>query len=152
MQLQLHKALIFANQSFKTKEEILSFMADKLHENGYVKESYKENIISRENEYPTGLNSESPKVAIPHTDYIHVNNSTLGFISLAEEVMFSNMENPDEEIPIKIVIVMALNNPEGQLEMLQKIMGIVQENELKERILLASSNEELFTVVNGIFN
>ena len=41
MQLQLDKALIFANQSFKTKEEILSFMADKLHENGYVKESYK---------------------------------------------------------------------------------------------------------------
>lgn len=152
MQLQLDKKLFFANQSFNTKEEILDFISDQLQDNGYVNEKYKENIIKRESEYPTGLNSDFPRVAIPHTDYIFVNNSTLGFITLNNEVMFGNMENSDEEIPIKIVIVMALNNPSGQLDMLQKIMGIVQEKEIKEKMLLASSNEELFDIVNSIFN
>ena len=41
--------------NMKTKEEALSYLADKLIRKGIVKESYKQAIIDREHVFPTGL-------------------------------------------------------------------------------------------------
>lgn len=152
MEIKIDQNLVFANQFMTSKEEALSFMCKQLYVNGYVKEGYTESLLSREIEYPTGLNTSSPKVAIPHTDYNLVNESTICVMTLDKELTFSSMEDSNQEILIAIIIMMALDNPDGQLEMLQIIMELVQNTELKTRMINCKNNNELCDVVSKFIN
>ena len=73
-------------------------------------------------EYPTGLPSTPPGIAIPHANYEMVNKTTLAIATLKDPVLFHNMENNNEQLPIQIVIMMAIGEPHGQVEMLQKLL------------------------------
>lgn len=137
----------FSNKEFDNSKEALTFMAKGLLKQGYVKEAYVESVIKREEEYPTGLNSKTPKIAIPHTDHELVNKSAISVLTSKEGIEFSSMEDPDEVIKVNIIIMLALASPDGQLEMLQKVMGLVQNQDLKEEILLCDSDEKLFNKV-----
>jgi len=52
----------------KSKQEVLTELADHLQAAGYVKESYADGILKREEIYPTGLTTGQINVAVPHTD------------------------------------------------------------------------------------
>ena len=58
-----------------------------------MKNEYVEAIKQREKEYPTGLPSTDPVVAIPHANYEMVKKTTLAIATLNEPVLFENMEN-----------------------------------------------------------
>ncbi|EOH93857.1 BglG family transcription antiterminator [Enterococcus pallens] len=61
----LDEELIFFNQNFTTKEEVLTFIANRLYEKGLVKQGFSENLLQRELLGRTDLNSG---VAIPHAN------------------------------------------------------------------------------------
>lgn len=61
----LDEGLVFYQQNFKTKEEVLTFIADQLYEKGLVKPGFSENLLQRERLGRTDLNSG---VAIPHAN------------------------------------------------------------------------------------
>ena len=81
--------------NMKTKEEALSYLADKLSSKGIVKESYKQAIIDREHVFPTGLQFEAYGIAIPHTDVEHVNKEQIALMTLKEAVSFYQMGTND---------------------------------------------------------
>ena len=111
----------FSKCSSKTDSEVLAFLASEMYKN-YVKEEYIQAIQEREKEYPTGLPSTPPGIAIPHANYEMVNKTTLAIATLKDPVLFHNMENNNEQLPIQIVIMMAIGEPHGQVEMLQKLL------------------------------
>ncbi|MGX7235163.1 PTS sugar transporter subunit IIA [Enterococcus italicus] len=147
MDLQLDEKLVFRNISTQNDLDTLAFLADALLENGYVTNEYKEAIQQREKEYPTGLPSSLPAVAIPHANYEMVKKTTLAIATLERPVLFHNMENNKESIEIQIVIMMAIGEPHGQVEMLQKIVGIIQDEPLREQMVKASSDKELLELL-----
>lgn len=147
--LQLDEKLFFTDLKKENSTEVLSFMGNNLIENKYVQKEFTKSIIQREKEYPTGLSSESVSIAIPHTDHDLVNTTTLSVATLAKTVPFKNMADSDEAIDVKIVIMLAISEPEGQLEMLQKIMEIIQNKEVKEKIINAKNNIELLDIVKN---
>ncbi len=147
MDLQLDEKLVFRNISTQNDLDTLAFLADALLENGYVTTEYKEAIQQREKEYPTGLPSSLPAVAIPHANYEMVKKTTLAIATLERPVLFHNMENNKESIEIQIVIMMAIGEPHGQVEMLQKIVGIIQDEPLREQMVKASSDKELLELL-----
>lgn len=57
------------------------------------------------------------------------------------------MGSINEKLEVQIVIMLAISEPHGQIEMLQKIVGIVQNQELRERMLLSKSNQELKNLI-----
>ena len=50
------------------RDELLHEMADYLNSLGYVKSSYGDSVIERENKYPTGIDTDPIPVAIPHSE------------------------------------------------------------------------------------
>ena len=78
-------------------EEVIEIAANELYQRGVVKKNFLENVLKRENEFPTGLNTGKYCVAIPHTDSDYVNRSQIEFVSLKEPVYFKNMANNDHE-------------------------------------------------------
>src|SRR5699024_2253362 len=82
--------------------EALTYMANNLYERNLVKESFKQAIISREKEFPTGLPTRPYAVAIPHTDPEHIIKKNISLAVMKEPVNFSVMGDPDTKIPIKL--------------------------------------------------
>jgi galactitol PTS system EIIA component len=121
--------------------EILSRLSDRLYENGYVKETYKDAVIERENNFPTGLPLKSIGVAIPHTDAHHVSQTTIGVAILKRPVAFSVMGSPNEKVNVSIILMLAMNDANKQIELLQKLMDFFQ-NEEGLRILQEMESEK----------
>ena len=69
-------------------EQVLSAVADAMCEMGLVKDTYKQAILDREKEFPTGLNTGGCNIAIPHADVTHVNEASICVGILEEPVMF----------------------------------------------------------------
>ena len=147
MELYLNEELVFRNVQAKTDSEVLAFLASEMYKKNNVKEEYIQAIQEREKEYPTGLPSTPPGIAIPHANYEMVNKTTLAIATLKDPVLFHNMENNNEQLPIQIVIMMAIGEPHGQVEMLQKIVGIIQDEPLRQEMIRAGNDTELLELL-----
>ena len=126
--------------NMKTKEEALSYLADKLISKGIVKESYKQAIIDREHVFPTGLQFEAYGIAIPHTDVEHVNKEQIALMTLKDAVSFYQMGTNDVEVPVRVIFMLALKEAHSQLTMLQQLMEVLQDKDIMERILSMDEN------------
>lgn len=133
-------ALNVANM--QTDEEVLSYLAEKLFEEGVVKDTFKEAIIQREEAFATGLLVNEIGVAIPHTESVHVNQSQIAVMTLKTPVMFKQMGDPSIEVPVRIVFMLALQDANAHLTMLQKLIELIQNKELITEILSLSDNED----------
>lgn len=148
--LSLDKNLILPHLKVSTQQEVLIKLADLLKKQGKVKDGYKEAIIKREGEYPTGLPSTKPRIAIPHANYKLVNTTTLAIATLEEPVAFRNMENINETLDIQIVMMMAIGTPHGQVEMLQRVVSVIQDEKLRNNILAVDTAEEILNLVSPV--
>ena len=142
-ELYLEKDLVFGDLEFTDNIEALKFLSSKLFEKGYVKEGYQEAILDREKEYPTALPSVDIKIAIPHANHTLVNKAALAIGILKNPVEFSSMEDPDIKLNVQIIIMLALNEPHGHIEMLQKIVKLIKKPEVLRAIVNAFSIEEV---------
>ena len=142
-ELYLEKDLVFRDLEFKSDMEALKFLSSKLYEKGYVKEGYQEAILEREKEYPTALPSVDIKIAIPHANHTLVNKAALAIGILKSPVEFSSMEDPDIKLNVQIIIMLALSEPHGHIEMLQKIVKLIKNPEILGAIINTSSIEEV---------
>lgn len=129
-------------------EEVLHLASSHLLGEGKVKQSYEEHLLAREEDYPTGLALGGINVAIPHTDYQYANTTQLLIATLAKPVMWRNMEDSDELIPVSVVVLSVFDKPEHQLEALQQIMGVLQKQELVAQIVDADSAQQVIELFN----
>lgn len=128
----------------KNSTEALSMLSDELIKKDVVKKSYKDAIIKREKEFPTGLNASSCGIAIPHTDAIHVNKPQIAIARLAQPVNFLQMGD-GADVEAKLIFMLALKEPHAQLETLQKLVALIQ-NETAVAELIAAKDSK--TVIN----
>lgn len=153
LEVQIYDQLIFSNIELTTKEEVISFLADQLLERSIVIEGYKEALLARESIYPTGLPSNGYNIAIPHADYTFVKETTVAVGILKEPVTFKAMDNVEEDLDVSIVIMLAINEPHGQIEMLQRIVGVIQNDELRKNLVetedKTQSIKELINFLKG---
>lgn len=129
-----------------TKENVICQLYEKLLQNGKVKESFYSAVLEREEMYPTGLKFEQWEVAIPHVSPEHVISSTIAIAVLDEPVEFRRMDD-DSTVHVNIVFNIALDKSGKQIEVLQDIMAIFADSEKMERIMAASSPEEVIAII-----
>lgn len=151
LDLNFDQNLLLPQIEVSSSVEALKKMSQLLYRYGYVKHSYLESIIEREKKYPTGLPSDKPMVAIPHTNFELVNKTTFCIATLSQPVEFECMENSSKRIPIEIIIMLAIREPKGQIEMLQKIVDIIQNQSIKNKLMQAKDKIELLDVLTQIF-
>jgi PTS system galactitol-specific IIA component len=132
-----------------TSEEVIRLLAEKLKANGYVKDSFADAVVAREATLPTGLPlGRDVNVAIPHTDPVHVLKPGMALATLKKPVDFANMEDPDEPVSVGVVFLMALNDKDRQIDMLQQIMETVQSEDAIASLMRASSVEDVAAALN----
>lgn len=128
----------------KTNEEVIRLLASRLHQLGYVKDSYADAVVKREQSMPTGLPLErADNVAVPHTDPEHVLKAAIAMATLKTPVDFANMEDPEETVGVGTVFLLAINDKDKQIETLQSIMGAIQSPEILDGLKLAQTTDDL---------
>ena len=127
-----------------TDQDVIRILAGRLATLGYVKPSFADAVVAREVMLPTGLPlGGDNNVAVPHTDPEHVLKPGLALATLVEPVSFSNMEDPDEKLQVSVVFLMALNDKDKQIEMLQEIAGTIQSPEIISALIQSKSVEDV---------
>ena len=139
----MDEKLINVNLNVKDSNEIIEVLGRQLLESGFVKETYINAVLKREENLPTGLRTGSVNVAIPHTDVTHVNKSAIAISTLEKPVNFSLMEDPTKEAEVELVFLLAVKEPEEQTKLLKSLMSIFQNKELLDQIKNAKNSRSL---------
>jgi len=133
---KIDETLVKVKLQARNWEDVLKKMGTILLEQGYVRDTYIKGLIDREKEFPTGIATHNMGVAIPHTEASHVIKTTVAVAVLEKSVSFSLMGSDEGSVDVDIVFMLAVNNPDKHLLFLQKLMGILQ----KEEVLLGIKN------------
>ena len=147
----MNPSFIFPNLAVRNYEDVMAQIGGALTREGYTKESYVEALIEREKEFPTGLDVDGYGVAIPHTPVEHVNKTAIAFAVLENPVEFTAMGTDDEFVQVKLVMMLAIAGKPGEhgahIDELQRIMAILQDTALLDKLQNAKSADEIIHLV-----
>lgn len=122
--------------------ELLKLLAEKLYETGYVKSTYLNALIERENEYPTGLVvTDNFHVAIPHADVEHVEKEALVVVRTNRRITFRKMDDPSTEVPVDVVFLLVIKEPKGYVKFLAALTNLFTNEEFVKIILNGSPQD-----------
>ena len=145
----LNEQSILIGLDADNSEQVIRELGEKLRIQGFVKDNFVEAALEREANMPTGLPLGGDyNAAIPHVDIEYVNQSALGLATLKNEVVFYNMVEADEEVPCRLVIMLALDQPKSQIEMLQSVAAVLQNSEIIKGLVEAGSTEEVLSILS----
>ena len=147
MSIAFDKSLILRIDGAASYTEVLERMCSHLCKKGIVKETYKQAILDREANFPTGLNTGGINIAIPHADVCHVNKASICVALLHPTVEFHAMDEPEDVVPISLVIMLVLTEPHGHLEMLQKVVALIQNQDEVKKIITAEDLSDVETLI-----
>lgn len=129
-------------------EHVEDVLAHVLLDRGLVRDSYPQAIAEREKSFPTGLDAGGVNVAMPHCDIEHVKTGALAVGVLKRSVAWHRMDDPEATCDVSLVVMLALNEAHAHLEMLQKVVALIQDQELMGRIVSSSSPDEAYELVS----
>lgn len=112
---------------------------------------FADHVLKREATYPTGLPTEPPCVAIPHTDHKHVRHNAIAVGILPEPVEFADMGGDPDPVPVRVIFLLALSESNKQLNALGWIMEMIQDTPFMQA-LLTMETTEIHTVILNKMN
>lgn len=143
----------FSTDFIKNIDEPLSFdqtvelLSKNLLKKNLVKEDYPKQVQNRERKFPTGLPTTPIGVAIPHTDPQFVNENAISVGILKHPISMTVMGTDDQTVDVSIIFLLSLTQANKQLNILKRIMGIVQ-NQVMLKEFMTDSSENVFKKVN----
>ena len=146
------KRIAIFNGHAENCEDALRILSEKFVEAGVVEDNFLEGLLKREAVFPTGLllDDRDFGVAIPHTDPEYVKSTQLGFMTLDEPVTFKFMADPETEVPVKIIFMMAIKEAHGQVEMLSKLMEIFADSSMVDRFRAVDNIDDFLAIVSEL--
>ncbi|MEW9032804.1 MAG: PTS sugar transporter subunit IIA [Planifilum fimeticola] len=128
-------------------EKAIRLLGDRLIRTRTVGRVYIDRVLEREREYPTGLSLEGGiNAAIPHADANGVFRPGLALGVIRQGVGFREMVSKDP-VRVQLVFLLAAVSGEGQLGLLQRVMELLQNRSIRERILSAEREDQIVGIL-----
>ncbi|MDT2782991.1 PTS sugar transporter subunit IIA [Vagococcus fluvialis] len=143
--------LIWLDFSVDNKEEAITKMATKLKKSGLVKDDFTQAVLNREKKFCTGLQFDNIGVAIPHTEAKYVNQPAVSIAILRNPVQFGDMGNPETEISVQLIFMLAIKEPDKQLYFLQGLINGLQDSKKLNNLMHQKNKEEMLSYLSEIF-
>ena len=142
---------IFLNFNANDRKDFFSKISKILLEKKYVKEGFDDSIIEREEKYPTGLDFGEYKIAIPHTDPEYVNEEGIVTVKLKNPIIFRDMGLDENDLEVSVIFVLLVQKGEEQVNLLTKLMFLLEQKEVYNAIRNASDKEEILRILSKNF-
>lgn len=133
---------IFIDVEANDFAELINILSQPLIKNNDVVKEFPNQVILREKEFPTGLPTEPFGVAIPHTNAEFVLNNKVTIATLKEPIQMEIMSGMDDgKIDVSIIFLLALGQSNKQLNILQKLMSVLNQEDILQRIKTGSQEQ-----------
>jgi galactitol PTS system EIIA component len=119
--LVFNESLVTLNHTAEDSTAVINLLAGKLFDQGLVTADYGKQTCERELHHPTGLPTKPFCIAFPHADAEGVHQSALALATLKSPVAFKNMGDPDEDLQIHLVLMLANRDPAEQVKTLRNL-------------------------------
>ncbi len=136
--IEIYPGLVIPDLRVSSWEDALSQLSDRLVRSGCARQGYGDAVIERERAYPTGIAFPSAGVAIPHADATWANRTGVAVGRCEKSVSFRSMEDASQTVPVRLVFMLAVTNPDAHLVVLGRLIEMLSQAELCE----ALSNEK----------
>lgn len=146
------ESFVFINCKVKDDKDLISKLSNELYKKNIVKKEFEEQVLKRESIYPTGLECGTINVAIPHTDSEFVNEGRIAVAVLENPIKFKKMDNPDEEVEVSIVLMLAVSEQKAQIGLLQQIFALIQNQEQLKKIINSDDKFEVIKLIREYIN
>jgi len=125
------------------RDEAIYRLVSLLEAGEYVKTSFRQAVIEREKLFPTGLPTQPVGIAIPHTDAEHVKSGAIAVGILKKPVVFCEMGNPESNVEVSIITMLAISEPDMLIPFLRKLAKTFQNTEFLLGLKAAKNIEEV---------
>lgn len=144
--------LVFFDLEADSREEFFQKLGEKLSEQGYIKDTWYDAILTREKNYPTGLECEQIKVAIPHTDPEHLIKPYIAVVKPSKPITFDFMAGMGDPVDAELIVNLGIKHEGGQVEILQQLMGIFMNEEAVNDIMAQTTEEGMVEAITRYMN
>lgn len=136
--------LVFFDFEATDRVDFFKKLGVELSSRGYVKDSWFDAIMERETNYPTGLGCQAINVAIPHVDPEHLAKPYIAVIKPKTPIEFEAMGGMGDPVPAEFIVNLGLlAHAEGQVFILQALMGIFMDDNSCAEILAQDTPESM---------
>ncbi|MDR1192891.1 MAG: PTS sugar transporter subunit IIA [Peptococcaceae bacterium] len=111
---------------------------------GFVRDTFVAAVLEREEKYPTGLQLDGMALAMPHTSGEHVRRPAVGVAKLKKPVIFGHMGDEETKVEAEMLLMMAIQDPDAQVDLLRKVMGVFTNQEALAEFKAAGDFEALY--------
>ena len=141
-----HEDLVIIKLDASDRWQVIREMAERVLSKGLITREFIDDVIEREQEFPTGLEFEIP-IAIPHIG-VGCNRSFLSLATLKTPVDFESMDGSEKILPVEIVILFGITNQDDQVDLLKKFIFAFQEVENLKKVRAAGEPAEIIAMLD----
>lgn len=131
-------------------EQVISLLCQRLQAEGYTDAGYLQAVLERERRFPTALPTLPYATAIPHADPIHVRETGVAVAVLDHAVPFQAMDSPDQSLPVRAVLLLAVADSSTQAATLQWVCEILNRQEAVEQLVSAANPAAAMAVLRPL--
>lgn len=143
----LHLDYLSLDEEFPLQTALFTTVAHRLQSFNLVTDNYLPALLTREKDFPTGLDPVHCHIAIPHLDASFHSKAFLYFCRLKEPLSFTKMGSKNEHFPVKLVFFLGFTNPQSQLRVLQRLMILFQRSDALNSLCATDSKTEIFNLL-----
>ncbi|MGL4723392.1 MAG: PTS sugar transporter subunit IIA [Scandinavium sp.] len=143
-------SLITLNAVYHDQDDFFQHSFQALYLQDYVAASYLDNIVAREQEYPTGLAAMGLNIAIPHTDPQHIKKPFIAITQLAKPLPFLVMGTTDEKIEVDWIFSLGVTQAENQIALLQTLMSLFSHHDRVQTLKALTSTEDVYAFFHSL--
>ena len=140
----IKKELIEIDFDVKNQNEYFEKMAKKLNELGYVKDTFLEAILKREEKFPTALPLEPYIVAIPHVEPF------IAASRLKNTIEWREMAANENVLNTRFVFMLGFLEYTDHVNLLQVLIENFQNEELMDKLIEAKDKEKFLELLRAI--
>lgn len=134
----------------ENSEQVIRALAEKLRAHGVVEAGFADDVLAREETFPTGLPTEPNAVAIPHADPHHVVQSGIAVAVLDRPVPFGRMGGAaGATVEAKVVFLLAIKESEKQVVMIQQLMQLLQNAAVLQAVINATDGAQIVEILRN---
>jgi activator of the mannose operon, transcriptional antiterminator len=144
----LNEGLIFQQVGASSSTEAIILLGNALIGNGFARKGLLKGVLSREEEFPTGINTEV-SIAVPHSGPEFTIRKGLAIATLKNPVKFHEMRDPEKSLDVRIVIMPVLTGKEEDGREFYEVMKKLTDSEVAEKLLQSRSPQAIMRTLMG---
>ena len=149
--LKLVESSVLIGLCATNASDVIQTLGGTLIKAGYVLPDYVQDVLKREEEYPTGLPTTIP-VAIPHASSGNCVSTALAIGILKKPVPFKEMGSPEKRLDVEMVFLLAIKNVQEQTVWLKNLMKIFKDKEFMRRLQGCDDSSGVMRLMTGALN